>query len=182
MTVGFVQGNVPQAGLEFNAQRRAVLDNHVNGTEQLATRAPDDLTLVVWPENSSDIDPFRNPDAAAQIDNARRAVGVPLLIGAVLAEPPGPQLERLAVLPARRRRAAALRQAAPGALRRVHPRAAPSSGCSPRWPTSRATSSPATRSASSRCRPPSGDYVALPTICFEVAYDGLMRDSVARRR
>ena len=25
---------------------------------------------------------------------------------------------------------------------------------------------------------PGGDYVALPTICFEVAYDGLMRDSV----
>jgi len=89
VSVGFVQGNVPQAGLEFNAQRRAVLDNHVSGTEQLAKRVPDDLTLVVWPENSSDIDPFRNPDAAAQIDNARRAVGVPLLIGAVLDEPPG---------------------------------------------------------------------------------------------
>ena len=25
---------------------------------------------------------------------------------------------------------------------------------------------------------PAGDYVALPTICFEVAYDGLMRDAV----
>ena len=25
---------------------------------------------------------------------------------------------------------------------------------------------------------PAGEYVALPTICFEVAYDGLMRDSV----
>ena len=83
--------------------------------------APDDLSLVVWPENSSDIDPFRNPDAAAQIDGARRAVGVPLLIGAVLAEPPGHSVERLAVLPARGRRAPALRQAAPGALRRVHP-------------------------------------------------------------
>ena len=36
----------------------------------------------------------------------------------------------------------------------------------------------ARRSASSRCRRRGGDYVALPTICFEVAYDGLMRDSV----
>ena len=35
-TVAVVQGNVPRAGLDFNAQRRAVLDNHVARTEQLA--------------------------------------------------------------------------------------------------------------------------------------------------
>ena len=87
VSVGFVQGNVPEPGLDFNAERRAVLDNHVQGTEELATRAPADLSLVVWPENSSDIDPFRNADAAAQIERARDAVGVPLVVGAVLAEP-----------------------------------------------------------------------------------------------
>ena len=32
VTVALVQGDVPQAGLDFNAQRRAVLDNHVRGT------------------------------------------------------------------------------------------------------------------------------------------------------
>jgi apolipoprotein N-acyltransferase len=30
--VAIVQGNVPRLGLDFNAQRRAVLDNHVRGT------------------------------------------------------------------------------------------------------------------------------------------------------
>jgi apolipoprotein N-acyltransferase len=93
VTIAAVQGNVPRAGLDFNAQRRAVLDNHVKVTEQLATDVaagkvprPD---LVIWPENSSDIDPLQNPDAAAQIDRAARAVGVPVLVGSVLRNPDG---------------------------------------------------------------------------------------------
>ena len=36
ITVAAVQGNVPRLGLEFNAQRRAVLDNHVRETVRLA--------------------------------------------------------------------------------------------------------------------------------------------------
>jgi apolipoprotein N-acyltransferase len=86
--VALVQGNVPRAGLDFNAQRRAVLDNHVARTMTLAAdvaagRYPRP-TLVIWPENSSDIDPLRNPDARAVIDRAARAIGVPILVGAVL--------------------------------------------------------------------------------------------------
>ncbi|MGI8529716.1 MAG: apolipoprotein N-acyltransferase [Geodermatophilaceae bacterium] len=86
-TVAVVQGDVPQPGLEFNARRRAVLDNHVRQTLALADRVrageqpqPD---LVIWPENSSDIDPYRNSDAAAQIDLAAQAIGAPILVGAV---------------------------------------------------------------------------------------------------
>ncbi|HEX2400918.1 MAG TPA: apolipoprotein N-acyltransferase, partial [Mycobacterium sp.] len=64
ITVAAVQGNVPRLGLEFNAQRRAVLDNHVRQTIQLADdvhagRAPQPM-VVIWPENSSDIDPLVN--------------------------------------------------------------------------------------------------------------------------
>ena len=91
VTVAIVQGNVPRIGLDFNAQRRAVLDNHVNATIALAERvdrgeveAPD---LVVWPENSSDIDPLQNSDARQRIDEAANAIGVPILVGAVLAGP-----------------------------------------------------------------------------------------------
>ena len=36
VTVAVVQGNVPRLGLDFNAQRRAVLDNHVQATLDLA--------------------------------------------------------------------------------------------------------------------------------------------------
>lgn len=92
-TAAVVQGNVPRLGLDFNAQRRAVLDNHLARTEQLAAdvaagRVPRPR-LVIWPENASDIDPLRNRDAAARLDRAARAMGVPVLAGTVLREQDG---------------------------------------------------------------------------------------------
>ncbi|WP_081809491.1 apolipoprotein N-acyltransferase [Mycobacterium sp. URHB0044] len=91
VTIAVVQGNVPRLGLEFNAQRRAVLDNHVRETMRLAEdvragRAPQPA-VVIWPENSSDIDPIRNRDAAELISGAAAAVHAPILVGAVLAAP-----------------------------------------------------------------------------------------------
>lgn len=87
-TVAAIQGNVPRLGLDFNAQRRAVLDNHAQRTEQLADdvaagKAPKP-DFVLWPENSSDLDPYRNADARLVIDDAVRAIGVPTVVGAVL--------------------------------------------------------------------------------------------------
>ncbi|GAA3515718.1 apolipoprotein N-acyltransferase [Actinocatenispora rupis] len=90
VVVAVVQGNVPRLGLEFNAQRRAVLDNHVNATIRLANRVvgtPQQPDLVIWPENSSDIDPLQNPDAYDRISAAADAIGAPILVGAVLAGP-----------------------------------------------------------------------------------------------
>jgi apolipoprotein N-acyltransferase len=90
-TVAAVQGNVPRLGLDFNAQRRAVLDNHVKENLRLAEdvragRAPQP-NVVIWPENSSDIDPIVNKDAADQIDAAADAIHAPILVGAVVAAP-----------------------------------------------------------------------------------------------
>ncbi|MGI5484144.1 apolipoprotein N-acyltransferase [Streptomyces lavendofoliae] len=87
-TVAAIQGNVPRLGLDFNDQRRAVLDNHARRTEQLAAdvaagRAPKP-DFVLWPENSSDLDPYRNDDARAVIDRAVTAIGVPTVVGAVI--------------------------------------------------------------------------------------------------
>jgi apolipoprotein N-acyltransferase len=88
ITVAAVQGNVPRAGLDFASQRRAVLDNHVRETRLLAAQVaagqrprPD---LVIWPENSSDIDPFANADARAEIQAVTDEAGVPVVVGAVL--------------------------------------------------------------------------------------------------
>ncbi|MCU1537309.1 MAG: apolipoprotein N-acyltransferase [Humibacillus sp.] len=88
-----VQGNVPKAGLDFNSQRRAVLDNHVAATWQAqadieAGRAPTP-DLVVWPENASDIDPVRNADARDEILATVTRLGRPLVVGGLLEEPPG---------------------------------------------------------------------------------------------
>jgi apolipoprotein N-acyltransferase len=100
--VAIVQGNVPRMGLDFNAQRRAVLDNHVNATVALAGRVaagqeerPD---LVIWPENASDIDPLRNADAADRIADATDAIGVPILVGAVLQGPEQGQVRNVGLL------------------------------------------------------------------------------------
>ncbi|MFF7178638.1 apolipoprotein N-acyltransferase [Streptomyces sp. NPDC008121] len=92
-TVAAVQGNVPRLGLDFNSQRRAVLDNHANRTKELAEdvkagRKPQP-DFVLWPENSSDIDPLANPDARDVIDEAVGAIGVPTVIGAVIAPDTG---------------------------------------------------------------------------------------------
>lgn len=87
-TVAVIQGNVPRLGLDFNAQRRAVLDYHARETERLAAEIkagkeprPD---FVLWPENSSDLDPFAYADAAYVIDQAAKAVGVPISVGSVV--------------------------------------------------------------------------------------------------
>jgi len=91
VAVAAVQGNVPQEGLDFNAERRAVLGNHAAATRDLADQVatgrgarPD---LVLWPENASDIDPLRDPVAAGTISEAVDAIGVPVLVGTVLQEP-----------------------------------------------------------------------------------------------
>ena len=67
--VAVVQGNVQKAGLQIEDRARQVLDNHVQATLDLASdvaagrqRQPD---LVVWPENASDVDPYR--DALADV-------------------------------------------------------------------------------------------------------------------
>jgi apolipoprotein N-acyltransferase len=100
-TVAVIQGDVPRAGLDFNAQRRAVLDNHARVTRDLARAVaageqpqPD---VVLWPENSSDIDPFRNEDAARQIDGAAQAIGAPILVGAIV-EGPGRFISNTAIV------------------------------------------------------------------------------------
>ncbi len=91
VTVAVVQGNVPRLGLEFNAQRRMVLDNHVKETLRLAEDVHAGLVpqpqFVIWPEDSSDIDPFVNADAGQRISAAANAVDAPILVGTVLDAP-----------------------------------------------------------------------------------------------
>ena len=88
VTVAAVQGNVPRLGLDFNAQRRAVLDNHVRETLRLADdvqagTAPQPQ-FVIWPEDSSDIDPLVNADAGEQMRRPPAAIGAPILVGTML--------------------------------------------------------------------------------------------------
>jgi apolipoprotein N-acyltransferase len=69
-----------------------VTANHAAATERLAAQvragtrpAPD---LVIWPENSTDLDPRLYPQVYATIGAAVRAIGRPVLVGEVLQGPP----------------------------------------------------------------------------------------------
>ena len=93
-TVALVQGGTPQTGMGAMDVRRAVLDNHVAQTMLLAAAIrsgeepqPD---FVLWPENASDIDPFADAEAADAISAAAKAVGAPILVGAVTSVPGNP--------------------------------------------------------------------------------------------
>jgi apolipoprotein N-acyltransferase len=175
-----VQGSVPRLGLEFNAQRRAVLDNHVTATEQLAGDVaagrrprPD---LVVWPENASDIDPLRNPDAAAQITAAATAVGAPILLGAVLRTDVPGQIQNAGIL---------WRPGTGPDLTQVyvkrHP--VPFAEYMPLRPIARLVSDKVDLvqdmlAGSSPGVVRTGPVTVGDVICFEVAYDGIVRDTV----
>jgi apolipoprotein N-acyltransferase len=96
-----VQGNVPRLGLDEFAQRRAVTANHVAATERLAAEVaagrlpkPD---LVIWPENATDDDPFHDSIARSMIESAVHAIGVPVLVGAVL-DGPGAHVRNAAIV------------------------------------------------------------------------------------
>jgi apolipoprotein N-acyltransferase len=186
--VAIIQGNVPRLGLEFNAQRRAVLDNHVRATLALAadvqagrTARPD---LVIWPENSSDIDPLLgdnpdNLDANQIISNAAHVIGAPILVGAVL-EGPGANARNAGIV----------------WLPDTGPQAGPHGMYVKRHPVPFAEYIPLrsiARMVSERVDLVTHDFLAGTApgvldmggratvgdvICFEVAYDGIVRDTV----
>ena len=89
--IALIQGDVPGRGADGQAEQLQVVDNHVGATLDLAADIEngdeEPVDAVLWPENGSDLDPFTNPSVGAQIERAVRAVGVPVLVGAILDGP-----------------------------------------------------------------------------------------------
>ena len=88
VTVAAVQGNVPGPGNDILYDHPQVTRNHVDATVDLADRVDAGEVpqphLVVWPENSTAVDPFANEDTNAGITSAASAIGVPVLVGAIV--------------------------------------------------------------------------------------------------
>ena len=89
--VGVVQGNVPGRGIEALGRARSVTNNHLAETVNLVVKArlgqvpqPD---FILWPENSTDIDPRLDPVTRATVQSAAEIADRPILVGAVLEGP-----------------------------------------------------------------------------------------------
>jgi apolipoprotein N-acyltransferase len=179
-TVAIVQGNVPRLGLDFNAQRRAVLDNHVNATRALAADVAAGRQkqpgIVVWPENSSDIDPLRNADAAQLIQSAADAVGAPILVGTLQRTDVPGDIYNVGIL-----WRPALGPDHSQQYAKRHP--VPFAEYMPMRSVARLVSDKVdlVRNMLAGDRPgvvDTGNGVLGDVICFEVAYDGIVRDTV----
>ena len=87
-SVAVVQGNVPGDGDDILLDHRQVTRNHVDATIALAHKVaageetePD---FVLWPENSTAVDPFADSGINAEIREASDAVQRPILVGAMV--------------------------------------------------------------------------------------------------
>jgi apolipoprotein N-acyltransferase len=79
LRIAIVQGNAsPGVRVE---DERARVRRHLQLTESLAG---EDLDLVVWPESSVGIDPFRDEEVGDLVRQAARAVDAPMIVGANL--------------------------------------------------------------------------------------------------
>lgn len=82
ITIGAIQGNVPNRGLDSFDQAREVTTNHLAETMRMVDSGAD-VDLVVWPENAADIDPRVDQQTLDAVKVAVAASGAPLLLGTV---------------------------------------------------------------------------------------------------
>ena len=85
-----VQGSVPKLGLDFNERATEVFYRHLIATEKAlfaiesSNGKETKPNLIIWPENSVDVDPFKNQKIGAAISALVDKYKTPMIIGAVL--------------------------------------------------------------------------------------------------
>lgn len=82
LRVGAVQGD-SEAGLLAQNEPGRILRDHLAATAPLLG---EDLDLLVWPENSADVDPLRDPATARILDDLTATVDAPMLVGTITAD------------------------------------------------------------------------------------------------
>lgn len=90
-----VQGNVPHLGLDFNSRAKAVFYKHVKETQR-AVQENRDFSVVIWPENSVDVDPYKSIDVQTSLTSLNKLTSKPIIIGAVLST--GSKVENASIL------------------------------------------------------------------------------------
>lgn len=95
--VSFVQGNVNRSEHGTATYARSVTANHLSETiflladQRSSESQPSDF--IVWPENSTDVDPIADETTRDTVTNAVQLAGVPIFVGAVM-NGPNPLEER----------------------------------------------------------------------------------------
>jgi apolipoprotein N-acyltransferase len=89
--IAVVQGGTPHLGIHTFAEVRGVTVDHARETDRLAAavaagRLPRP-TILIWPENSIDLDPAHDPLTRTIVSRAIDRLGVPALVGVVLDGP-----------------------------------------------------------------------------------------------
>lgn len=92
VAVGMVQGNVDgTAGSQAMGYARSVTNNHLSETIMLMAKARVGSTpmpdFVLWPENSTDVDPTKDAQTRDLLGEASRFAERPIFVGAVMAGP-----------------------------------------------------------------------------------------------
>ncbi len=80
LRVAAVQGNA-KAGLFSREPQGTILNNHLDATYQAV--ADQEVDLIVWPENASDVDPLRSADARERIEAVSSKYGADFVFGTI---------------------------------------------------------------------------------------------------
>ena len=183
LSVAWAQGNLANRGLDSFSRAREVTQNHLVATQALMAAHPDaSVDLMVWPENSSDIDPRTDPETAWVLTQAAQAVGAPVLFGTNDYSPPGGRynvslvwLPSGTVLPG-----VEYRKQVPAAFAEYIPLRSIVRNFSSE--VDRVTTDVVAGDIPARLSIPIAtlgrDVVVGPVICFEVAYDWVSRQAV----
>ena len=85
ISIALVQGGVPELGLGFNSTPKEVFNRHLEQTKKLSAGHE----LIIWPENSVDIDINTNPEVYKEIVEQSVRTSSPILVGGVTKSPEG---------------------------------------------------------------------------------------------
>lgn len=94
LKIALVQGGVKNLGLDFNSNPKEVFQRHLQTT--LTNLKGKQVDLIIWPENSVDIDLFKNQEVKQLITNASADLQTPILVGGITRS--NGKLENISVL------------------------------------------------------------------------------------
>jgi apolipoprotein N-acyltransferase len=89
--IGVVQGGVPREGFETAEQEQQVYLNHLNASRRLLRESGKSPAVLVWPESSVGFSVMNNPPLLQQLKDLARSSGVPIVTGTVLADSRDPR-------------------------------------------------------------------------------------------